>query len=323
MHAGCCEPPFAAAWVSQGFVAEVHLSPEFLQRFRETLRGYPLVRKFRTEDALSLMRRTLSASDRARIMAHIRTPSADGGALILRCDGQLNADELTALLLALGASLGPPLPELGMGGALWHRLVIAPPPGGVPPGASRAFHHNPSIAFPLHTDGAYHSPRPGWVALGKVGEWAAEGGDTLLLHGAQWEGAAEFLARSWAFEQILWETPGAVPPEEIQLLRAVGVETNVTAPLFEPADGGLRVRLGTLSTFIVEGFQRRGQHRVLERLLEVEASVMHSRFARPIRLERGDAYLLNNLTVLHGREPFAPNPVLRRVVVRARGHFEA
>src|SRR5262249_31985215 len=159
-------------------------------------------------------------------------------ALVLRCGGRLNAEELTRLLLAVGAGLGELLPELGTGGALWRRLVLTHPFGGLRPTGARDFHRNPYVAFPLHTDACYHSPPPEWVALGKVSEWAAEGGDTLLLHVAEWEGTAQTLKRDWQNEGITWELPGPVTPEETRLLHALaGVETNVTAPLLEQHDG--------------------------------------------------------------------------------------
>src|SRR5262249_34692663 len=150
---------------------------EFAERFRRALRDVPSVERFHAEAARSLAERCFGVEDRTQIEASLRTSS--GGALVLRCGGRLSAEEVTKLLLAVGAGLGEFLPELGMGGALWRRLVLTHPFGGLRPTGARDFHRNPYVAFPLHTDGAYHSPPPEWVALGKVGEWAAEGGDTV------------------------------------------------------------------------------------------------------------------------------------------------
>jgi hypothetical protein len=300
------DDPHALRWEDDGFLQTVRLSAAFADRFRDLCAAFPPPSVLTAGEAARLAATAFHATDRARLRDQIAGASADCGGVLVRSGGMLRADELTVLLLAAGSVLGPVLPELGCGGALWRRVTYNPwavAAGNPTPAAGKAFR--------LHTDGAYHDPPPDWVALGMVGQWAASGGDTLLLHVADWDDLRSFLADPRANRPALWETPGAVPAAEVARLAAACVATTVSAPLLEPESGGVRIRFGIrLPATDADFFAAVGE------------SLGRSARVRRVALAVGDAYLVNNRYVLHGRDALAPHPAMYRAVVRVRGWFD-
>lgn len=243
----------------------------------------------------------------------------NGGAIVFRCRASIPAGAAIALMTSIAGNAGTPVPELGEFGRYVTVLKVTAPAEEIPEAQIRNFHRNPCIPCPLHTDGAYHEPPPDWIALVKLSEGHAVGGETTLLHIHDYEDLALDLRNPEATKQRVWDVPGGRSSPDAAHLELRGVRTNVTAPILEQLPDNpshVNVRLG------VDEYWRMPGEQPDSFVTEFRKKVNQSERIREVTLQPGDFYLINNRSFLHGRRGFEPNAQLTREVARLRGYFQ-
>ncbi|NJP33751.1 TauD/TfdA family dioxygenase [Micromonospora thermarum] len=204
---------------------------------------------------------------------------------LLTRKGEVDADGMLRLALAFGS------PSTRDGGrALWP---VTPRTG------------NPDSTFSvragaaaLHTDAQYR-PDPEELVLLFVVRPARDGGDTLLLAAADAEASVQRTGDLRALRASRWSW--SVPAE-------FAAQPPFRAPVLA-GDGTIRWRR---DNFVARD---RRQHEVAERFA---AAIATSEKIVQLRLDAGDAVIVDNRRVLHGRTPFTdPRRLLYRIRVRA------
>lgn len=208
------------------------------------------------------------------------------------------------LLRRLAALLGIIQPDVD--GSEIQQLVVQDPfsqPNAVGLPANR-----PYFDMPLHTDGAFCESVPDWVGLLKLDELYASSGDSLFLALDQWDELDRFRGHELAQQPLPWVTPGQT------------TKSPCWAPIFENTLGRLTIRFSEHCLAPVVFHSLPG---VRQFVADIGQSLGNSPGLRQFRLNRCDAYFVNNRRGLHGRCRLNPHRRLLRRVLRVRGSFRS
>ena len=157
--------------------------------------------------------------------------------------------------------------------------------------------------FTLHTDGTYLKETTDWILMMKMEERSAVGGNSRLLHLDDWSDLARFSNDPHASQPIIYRSP---PSKNYPI--------TLEKPTFHEKFDGPAVCF--IDQFAYP--ETIAEARYLRDLFE---SMEASTAVVSLKLPVDHLILLNNHFWLHGREAFAKNPHLHRVLMRQRGYF--
>ena len=157
--------------------------------------------------------------------------------------------------------------------------------------------------FTLHTDGTYLKETTDWILMMKMEERSAVGGNSRLLHLDDWSDLARFSNDPHASQPIIYRSP---PSKNYPI--------TLEKPTFHEKFDGPAVCF--IDQFAYpETIEEARYLRDLSESMEASSAVVS------LKLPAEHIILLNNHFWLHGREAFAKNPNLHRVLMRQRGYF--
>lgn len=165
----------------------------------------------------------------------------------------------------------------------------------------------------LHTDGAFHAGRSDWLLLAKLREEAAIGGETTLLHLADWEDGKLLSQQPMAKQSLIFRGPSAADPRRATLGNH-GDMGEVRHPLFYQENGHPCFRF-TYQYIHPESIEQ------AEFLKGIADSLIHCSQTGLLPLQVGEIYAINNTFWMHGRKCFTPSASLYREIVRTNGVF--
>jgi protein CsiD len=158
-------------------------------------------------------------------------------------------------------------------------------------------------AFTLHTDGTYVKEATDWILMMKMAEQHAVGGESRLLHLDDWEELTRFSQDPLASQPFTYRSP---PSKNYP----VALEKTT----FYEKYGGPCV-------CFIDQFAYPDTLEQARYLRDLSASMEASPGVVSLPLPVDHLIVLNNHYWLHGREAFAKNPKLHRVLMRQRGYF--
>lgn len=157
--------------------------------------------------------------------------------------------------------------------------------------------------FTLHTDGTYVKEPTDWILMMKMEERNAVGGESRLLHLDDWEDLTRFSSHPLAAHPFTYRSPPS---------------KNYPAALEKTTFGE---HFGGPSVCFIDQFAYPGTIEQARYLHDLSASMEASPAVVSLKLPVDHLIVLNNRFWLHGREAFAKDPKLHRVLMRQRGYF--
>lgn len=158
-------------------------------------------------------------------------------------------------------------------------------------------------AFTLHTDGTYVKEATDWILMMKMEEQHAVGGESRLLHLDDWEDLRRFSEDPLASHRFTYKSPPS-KNYPVTLQRATFYE-----------------KFGGPCVSFIDQFAYPDTIEQARYLHGLSASMEASPGTVSLTLPVDQLIVLNNHYWLHGREAFAKNPKLHRVLMRQRGYF--
>lgn len=159
-------------------------------------------------------------------------------------------------------------------------------------------------AFTLHTDGTYITEATDWILMMKMEERHATGGESRLLHLDDWEDLPRFSQDPLASQPLTYRSP---PSKNYPV--------TVAKTTFA-------VRFGGPSICFIDQFAYPDTMEQARYLHDLSTSMEASSAVVSLPLPVDHLIVLNNHFWLHGREAFARDPNLHRVLMRQRGYFQ-
>lgn len=157
--------------------------------------------------------------------------------------------------------------------------------------------------FTLHTDGTYVKEATDWILMMKTEERHAVGGESRLLHLDDWEDLRQFSLDPAASQPLTYRSP---PSKNYPL--------TLEKTTFYDRFGGPCICF--IDQFVYPDTLQQARY-----LRDLSASLEASRAVVSLPLLVDQLVVLNNHFWLHGREAFANDPELHRVLMRQRGYF--
>lgn len=237
------------------------------------------------------------SGDRALILSLLRGDA--GGAVYVEAPER--AVDPYAVITALSGLLGGALDAEGKPGYDCLELTISHSERNVPTDAF-AFHWNPYVEFPLHTDGSFLPVQPEWIALAKAVDEYAECGETILVKPARLQARIGRQGRELS-ECFPWFTPRSYESAQYR-------------PICQETETGQRLCFGLVDTRnpLLTDEQIALYSMVSEALRDDQSTL-------EIELGVGGCLLVDNCRVLHGRQAFSPDSRLLRILLRSQGTF--
>lgn len=157
--------------------------------------------------------------------------------------------------------------------------------------------------FTLHTDGTYVKEATDWILMMKMEERYAVGGESRLLHLDDWGDLRRFSLDRLASQPLTYRSP---PSKNYPL-------TLEKTTFYEKFGGPC---MCFIDQFVFPDTIEQARY-----LHDLSASLEASPAALSLSIPVDHLIVLNNHFWLHGREAFAKNTKLHRVLMRQRGYF--
>lgn len=158
-------------------------------------------------------------------------------------------------------------------------------------------------AFTLHTDGTYITEATDWILMMKMEERHAVGGESRLLHLDDWQDLRRFSQDPLASQPLTYRSP---PSKNYPV--------TVAKSTFHEKFGGPCICF--IDQFAYPDTMEQARY-----LHDLSTSMEASPGVVSLPLPVDHLIVLNNHFWLHGREAFAKDPKLHRVLMRQRGYF--
>jgi len=171
---------------------------------------------------------------------------------------------------------------------------------------------DPYQTFALHTDGVFMDNPVDWLMMMKTGEEHAVGGNSRLLHIADFTKFEEF--KNEPHGSTIFDFGLEQYDKRFEIFSRVSNMTKGRSRLLDQVQGQRRVKF--VDQFVLPRTIEQADY--IDRLQKsMESSAAVTEFPLPI----GTMIVLNNNVWLHGRAPFERNPQLRRTLLRQYGCF--
>ena len=172
---------------------------------------------------------------------------------------------------------------------------------------------DPYSVFSLHTDGVFMDNPVDWLMMMKIGEKNAMGGESRLLHIADFDEFEHFV--EMPYSQTMFDFGLEQRDKRYEIFSKVSNMTKGRSKLLFETCGQRRVKF--VDQFVIPKDVAEAEY-----IDKLQTSLESCTSVAEVTLPIGSAVILNNKFWIHGRAPFEKNQNLSRSLLRQYGFFE-